>query len=520
MSQPHSFPPLEGSQRTIATIGLALATFMNVLDTTIANVSLPAITGDVGVSPNQGTWVITSFAVANAISVPLTGWLSQRFGQVRVFVLSLLLFIFSSWLCGLSTSLEMLIGFRVLQGLVAGPMIPLSQALLLQSYPPAKAGMALAVWAMTTLVAPVLGPILGGWISDNMSWPWIFFINIPPGIFAAWLCWSIFKHRESHTVSKPVDYVGLVLLVVWVGSLQLMLDRGKELDWFNSREIITLSVVAFIGFCVFVVWELTDEHPIVELRYFARRNFFVGTLAISLGYCVFFGNVVVMPLWMQQYLSYTSTWAGLATAPVGILAILLSPIVGKNLPRSDPRVIASIAFIIFALTSFMRADFSPSLTFIDIVIPQFIQGAATACFFVPIASISLSGLKPHQVAGATGLSNFVRITAGAFGTSLFTTIWERRTALHHAQLSEAINPYNPVAQITLDNLGAQGMGLDQSLGLLNRSIDVQAASLGATEFFWLSGYIFAALTVVIWFAHPRPRQATAAARPALDAGAH
>jgi len=521
MAQQHSFPPLEGSQRVIATIALALATFMNVLDTTIANVSLPAIAGDMGVSPNQGTWVITSFAVANAISVPLTGWLSQRFGQVRVFVTSLLLFLFSSWLCGLSTSLEMLIGFRVLQGLVAGPMIPLSQALLLQSYPPAKAGLALAAWAMTTLVAPVLGPILGGWISDNMSWPWIFFINIPPGLLAAWLCWSIFKHRESRTVSKPVDYVGLILLVVWVGSLQIMLDRGKELDWFNSTEIVTLAVVALIGFCVFVVWELTDEHPIVELRYFARRNFLVGTLAISLGYCVFFGNVVIMPLWMQQYLSYTSTWAGLATAPVGILAILLSPLVGKTLPRTDPRAVASIAFVIFAATAFMRAGFTSNLTFVDMVIPQFIQGAATACFFVPIASISLSGLKPHQVASATGLSNFVRITAGAFGTSLFTTIWERRTALHHAQLSESISNYNPAAQITLDNLGAQGMGLDQSLSLLNRTIDVQAATLGAVEFFWLSGFIFTALTVVIWFAHARPKQVPGlAAAPAMDAGAH
>lgn len=515
--QHHSYPPLEGRQRTIATIGLALATFMNVLDTTIANVSLPAIAGDVGVSPNQGTWVITSFAVANAISVPLTGWLSQRFGQVRLFVLSLLLFVFSSWLCGLSTSLEMLIGFRVLQGLVAGPMIPLSQALLLQSYPPAKAGLALAAWAMTTLVAPVLGPILGGWISDNMSWPWIFFINIPTGIFAAWLCWTIFRHRESATVIKPVDYVGLILLIVWVGALQIMLDKGKELDWFNSNEIITLTVIAFIGFCVFVVWELTDEHPIVELRYFARRNFLVGTVSISLGYCVFFGNVVIMPLWIQQYLSYTSTWAGLVTAPTGILAILLSPIVGKRLPHSDPRLIASIAFVIFATTAFMRAGFNTNLTVFNIVLPQFIQGAATACFFVPLASISLSGLKQHQVAGATGLSNFVRITAGAFGTSLFTTIWERRTALHHAQLSESISTFNPAAQATLDSLSNQGMGQEQSLSMLNRIIDVQAATLGATEFFWLSGYIFTILIVVIWFAKQPARQTGG---PALDAGAH
>ncbi|MBK9394154.1 MAG: DHA2 family efflux MFS transporter permease subunit [Uliginosibacterium sp.] len=503
MSAPLSHPPLEGGQRVLATFALAFATFMNVLDTTIANVSLPAIAGDVGVSPNQGTWVITSFAVANAISVPLTGWLAQRFGQVRVFVLSLLLFVLASWLCGLSSSLEMLIGFRVFQGLVAGPMVPLSQALMLQSYPRAKAGTALAIWSITTLVAPVLGPILGGWISDNLSWPWIFFINIPTGLLATWLCWRIFRHRESHTVRRPVDYVGLGLLVIWVGALQLMLDRGKELDWFNSSEIVTLAVVAFVGFCVFIAWELTDEHPIVELRYFAQRNFLVGTLAASLGFCVFFGNVVILPLWMQQFLGYTSTWSGLATAPVGILAIVLSPLIGKSLHRTDPRKIASIAFIVFALTSFMRANFTPDMTIFDVILPQFLQGIATACFFVPLVSISLSSLKPHEIAAATGVSNFVRITAAAFGTSAFTTLWERRSVLHHAQFSEAISVYNPVAQTALDNLGAQGMPLDQRLALLNRSIDVQSATLGAVEFFWLSGCIYGALTLVVWFAHPR-----------------
>lgn len=514
----HSHPPLEGRTRVIATVALALATFMNVLDTTIANVSIPAISGDLGVSPNQGTWVITSFAVANAIAVPLTGWLAQRFGQVRVFVTSVLLFVLASALCGMANSIGMLIGFRVLQGLVAGPMIPLSSALLLQSYPPAKSAIALAIWAMTTLVAPVMGPIMGGWISDNMSWPWIFYINIPTGLLAAWMCWGIFRHRESPIQRKPVDYVGLALLVIWVGALQVMLDKGKDESWFDSPLIIGLAVAAVVGFCFFLVWELTDEHPVVELRLFREHNFKIGTIAVSLGYCLFFGNVVIMPLWMQQFLGYTATWAGLATAPVGLLAIILSPIVGRNLPKMDPRRVATFAFVIFGLTAFMRSNFTVGVDFMHVVWPQLIQGAAMATFFVPLSAISLSGLKPQQIASANGLQNFVRITAGAFGASIFQTMWEDRAVLHHSQLAEHINPYNPAARGALEGLAAQGYSTEQGLAVINRMIDQQAATLSATEFFWFSALVFLLLIGVVWFAHPR--QIGGGGGGAVDSGAH
>ncbi|HTH45562.1 MAG TPA: DHA2 family efflux MFS transporter permease subunit, partial [Oxalicibacterium sp.] len=257
-------PPLTGTPLILGTLALSLAVFMNVLDSSIANVSIPAISGDLGVSPQQGTWVITSFAVSNAISVPLTGWLTMRFGPVKLFVSSIILFIIASALCGLAPSIGILIAARVLQGAVAGPMIPLSQALLLASYPPAKSGMALAFWGMTTLVAPVAGPLLGGWISDNYSWPWIFYINIPIGLFAAWATWSIYHTREGKTVKLPIDKVGLGLLVVWVGSLQIMLDKGKELDWFHSGTIILLAAIAVVAFIYFVIWELGDEHPVVD----------------------------------------------------------------------------------------------------------------------------------------------------------------------------------------------------------------------------------------------------------------
>ena len=487
----------------LGTVALSLATFMNVLDTSIANVSIPAISGDMGVSPSQGTWVITSFAVANAISVPLTGWLTQRFGQVRLFTASVVLFVIASWLCGLAPNMPMLIFFRVLQGLVAGPMIPLSQTLLLASYPAAKAGTAMAMWAMTVLVAPVAGPLLGGWITDNISWPWIFYINIPVGLLAAGLTWSIYRKRDPGPRRVPLDFVGLGLLVLWVGALQIMIDKGKELDWFASGQIVTLAVVAVVGFLFFLAWELTEEHPIVDLRLFARRNFLMGTLSLSIAYGLFFGNVVLFPLWLQQYMGYTATWAGLATAPVGILAIILSPWVGKNVGRIDPRRLATVAFLGFALVLWMRSHFNVQADFRTILIPTVLQGAAMAFFFIPLQAIVFSGLTPDRMPAAAGLSNFVRITAGAFGTSLFTTLWEDRAVMHHAHMAETINRSNDAATQTLSQLGAAGYSPEQALASVNRIVDQQAYTMAATDIFYLSSMLFVLLIAMVWSTSPR-----------------
>jgi DHA2 family multidrug resistance protein len=508
--------PLEGSARVWGTIALSAATFMNVLDTSIANVSLPAIAGDLGVSPNQGTWVITSFAVANAIAVPLTGWLSQRFGQVRLFVGSVILFVIASWLCGLAVNMPMLIGFRALQGFVAGPMIPLSQSLLLASYPRALAGLAMAMWAMTTLVAPVMGPLLGGWITDNISWPWIFYINVPIGIAAAAAAWGIYHKRESATRKLPIDKVGLALLVTWIAALQMMLDLGKENDWFHSPLIVTLAVVAVVGFAFFLVWELTDEHPVVDLRLFARRNFWTGTLTTSMGYGLFFGNVVLLPLWLQQFMGYTATDAGMVMAPVGLMAILLSPLVGRTVAKVDPRRYASFAFLVFALVLWMRSNFNTTADFGTILVPTIVQGVAMAFFFIPLTTITLSGLTPDRIPAASGLSNFVRITAGAVGTSISTTIWENRATLHHAQLAEAVNPASPATQSTLSGLAASGFSPDQALAQINRLADQQAFTMAATDLFWLSAMLFLALIPLVWLSHP---QRTAGAADAA-AGAH
>jgi len=522
-SSPTALPPLQGTALLLGTLSLSLATFMNVLDSSIANVSIPAISGDLGVSPGQGTWVITSFGVANAISVPLTGWLTQRFGAVRLFTMSVLLFVLASWLCGLAHSLEMLVFFRVLQGLVAGPMIPLSQTLLLSSYPRAKAGTALALWGVTTLVAPVAGPLLGGWITDNVSWPWIFYINVPVGLLAAGLTWGIYRRRETPTRQLPIDTIGLSLLVIWVGALQLMLDKGKELDWFASNTIVGLAIVAVVAFAVFVVWELTDDHPVVDLRLFKGRNFTFGALSLSVAYALFFGNVVLLPLWLQQWMGYTATNAGLALAPVGILAILLTPLIGKKVAVWDPRRIATLAFLSFAMVLWMRSQFTVQTDLAHILVPTIMQGAAMAMFFIPLTTLTLAGIAPERIPSAAGLSNFTRITAGAMGTSIATTVWESRAAMHHAHMTETLVQGQGIFGITLESLQSSGLSTEQALAQINRLIDQQAFTRAADDIFLASAFIYVALISVVWLTQ-RPAQQAAAKGPSPAAtdtgGAH
>ncbi|APW43290.1 DHA2 family efflux MFS transporter permease subunit [Rhodoferax saidenbachensis] len=523
MSSPANTPlaPLQGSARLWGTIALSAATFMNVLDSSIANVSLPAIAGDLGVSPNQGTWVITSFGVANAIALPLTGWLSQRFGQVRLFTMSVLLFVLTSWLCGLAPNMESLIAMRAAQGLVAGPMMPLAQTLLLSSYPPALAGLAMAMWAMTTLVAPVMGPLLGGWITDHIHWGWIFFINIPVGLLAAFATWTIYKKRETATRKLPIDTMGLSLLVIAVGALQMMLDRGRELDWFHSAEIITLTITSVIAFGFFIIWELTDEHPVVDLKLLKMRNFWTGTVAMSVAYSLFMGNIVLLPLWLQQYMGYTSTQAGMMMAPVGIFAIILSPWVGKNVSRFDPRMLTSFAFVVFALVLFMRSHFNTLADFDTIMIPTVVQGVAVAFFFIPLTTITLGGLPPEKIPSASGLSSFARIVGGSFGTSIAITVWQNRIALHHAQLSELVNRGSSAANGALAGFDAAGMSQEQALSQINRMVDQQAAMLAVNDVFYASAIIFLMLIPLVWLSRPK-RMGGAGAAGAADAaaGAH
>ena len=509
--------PLHGTTLALATVALSLATFMNVLDTSIANVSIPAMAGDLGVSPDQGTWVITSFGVANAVSLPLTGWLTQRYGQVRLFVASVLLFVIASFLCGLASTLPLLILFRVLQGAVAGPMIPLSQSLLLSSYPKSKAGSALAIWSITTLVAPVVGPVLGGWITDNVSWPWIFYINVPVGLAAAFVTWSVYRHRETATVKRPIDRIGLALLVVWVGALQIMLDKGKDLDWFGSPQIVALAATAVVGFALFLVWELTEAKPIVDLRLFKGRNFMGGTVAISIAYAVFFANLVILPTWIQEYLGYRAVDAGLVTAPLGIFAVILAPVMGKIMPKSDMRVLATLAFLGFAGVFLMRSWYTTDIDAYTLVLPTLLQGIPVALFFTPLTAIVLSGLPPEKIPAAAGLSNFARIFAGAAGTSLQSTIWNDRTIQHHSQLAEQTSVNNPAYVHALAGIQTTlHASLFKAEVLFETQLGAQAAMLGLNDVFWLSAVIFIVIIPLIWITKPSKD----GAKNAAGAGGH
>ncbi|MGV3346326.1 multidrug efflux MFS transporter permease subunit EmrB [Enterobacteriaceae bacterium LUAb1] len=495
--------PLEGIQLVLMTIALSLATFMQVLDSTIANVAIPTIAGNLGASNSQGTWVITSFGVANAISIPVTGWLAKRIGEVKLFLWSTVAFAIASWLCGISDSLSMLIFFRVIQGIVAGPLIPLSQSLLLSNYPPARRSIALALWAMTVIVAPICGPILGGWISDNYHWGWIFFINVPIGGIVVLLTLQTLRHRETETHIQPMDTVGLALLVIGVGCLQIMLDRGKELDWFNSEEIIILTVIAVIALSMLLVWELTDEHPIVDLSLFKSRNFTIGCLAISLAYMLYFGSIVLLPQLLQEVYGYTATWAGLASAPVGIIPVILSPIIGRFAHKIDMRQLVTFSFIMYAVCFYWRAyTFTPDMDFAASAWPQFIQGFAVACFFMPLTTITLSGLPSSRLAAASSLSNFTRTLAGSIGTSITTTLWTNRESLHHTQLTESVTPYNPAARQMYQQLEQLGMSHQQSAGYIAQQITKQGLIISANEIFWASAGIFLLLLIVIWFARP------------------
>ena len=502
MPQSH-FKPLQGGALAMLTLVLSLATFMLVLDSTIANVAIPTIAGDLGASSSQGTWVITSFGVANAISIPITGWLAKRFGEVRLFLISTLLFVLASWLCGISHSLEMLIIFRVLQGAVAGPIIPLSQSLLLNNYPPEKRGMALAFWSMTIVVAPICGPILGGWISDNIHWGWIFFINVPIGLAVVLISWKILEGRESRISHQPVNTIGLILLALGVGALQLMLDQGRELDWFNSTEIVVLTIIAAVGLIALIIWELTDDNPVVDVSLFKSRNFTVGCVSTSLAFLVYSGTVVLIPLLLQQVYNYTATWAGLAAAPVGLLPILLAPIIGKFGNKIDMRILITVSFMVYALTFYWRAvTFEPEMTFMDVALPQFVQGLAVACFFMPLTTITLSGLPPEKMASASSLFNFLRTLAGSIGTSLTTFIWYNRETVHHTQLTEVINPYNPISQQFFQTMGSFGLSEEQTASYIARQITAQGFIIGANEIFLVSAITFISLVVLIWFAKP------------------
>jgi MFS transporter, DHA2 family, multidrug resistance protein len=499
---PGEYPPLHGGKLALLTVAIATASFMEILDMTIVNVSVPSISGSLGVTTSEGTWAVSSYMLAAAIMQPLSGWIARRFGEVRTLVTSILLFMLFSAICGLATSLPMLVAARLVQGFVSGPMMSVAQAILMRNYPLEKRGMALGIWSMVIMLAPIFGPIIGGWITDNLSWPWLFYINLPVGAFSAITSWFILRRRESLTLKLPIDVVGLILLIVGVGSLQFMLDNGNEKDWFNSPVITAAAVSAVLALSFLIPWELTDKHPVVDLHLFAKRNFRVGTISLGLAFFAFSGVNIVFPLWLQTTVGYTATWAGLAVAPVGLLGLIVAPIVGRNMMKLNLRLAASFAFCVFGISVFWTATLNESATYFQFATPRFLQGLGMAFFFLPLNQILMSGVTSNELASASGVSNFVRTMAGSFSTAITVWIWNRRSDYHHSVLTEHINSASHSWAQYQAQLSAHGISGANAAGFVNQVITSQASTLGVNDVFNMLGLMYIVLIPTVWFAKP------------------
>lgn len=501
VTDPKHPPALTGGMLWVAGIVLALANFVAVLNMTIANVTVPDIAGALGAGSSQGTWVITSYAVAEAITVPLTGWLSARFGAVRLFCLSVVLFGVFSLLCGMSTSLSMLLGMRVLQGMAGGPLLALSQTLLLRIYPKEQSMQAMGLWAMTTLLAPVVGPVLGGWLCDNYTWSYVFFINVPMALLFGLIAWKLLKPYHDAPVKRPVDKIGMLLLVVWVAALQIMLDEGKDKDWFSSPEIRVLAITAVIGFLAFLIWELTESNPVVDLRVFRHRGFTSCMIVLALAFGAFFGINVLTPLWLQYNMGYNTTWAGLVVAWGGLLSVVFSPVAARLANKADPRILIFIGTLWLGLDTFWRAYATSDMSYWLICVPLFFMGVGMPMYYVPLTGLAMGSVNEEETAAAAGLMNFVRTISGAFATSLVTTSWQNRSIIAHAELANVADPTGQLA--TYLPPGATGQSVRE---MFNNLITSQSLLLATNGLMVAIGIVFVLASFLIVLA---PRAARA-----------
>ncbi|WP_300357921.1 DHA2 family efflux MFS transporter permease subunit [Fusobacterium sp.] len=483
----------------LVTLALSIGSFMNVLDSTIVNVSLSHIAGDFAVAPTQGTWVITSYGVSEAIFLPLIGWLTKRFGIVRQYIFATLFFTIASVLCGISFSFGFLLFARVLQGVVGASMIPLSQTLMMGFYPKDKKAIALGIWSMTIILAPVLGPVIGGWITDSFSWRGCFYINVPFGILSTYVVYYIFKKKgyKDKVEKPPIDILGLIFLTIGISSLQIMLDKGNDLDWFSSELIIVLAILSFVFLSLLVIWEWYHKNPMINIKLFLNRNFTVGALSISIGTAAFFASVVVIPLWLQNYMGYTAFKSGLATSTLGIAIMIIAPILGTQLNKLDARKVVVFGFFSFTLSSFFTGNYTPEVTAEYIAFSRFLSGIGLGFFFLPLNTITLSEIADEDMAGASGVYNFMRNIGNSFGTSLSVNYWNHRMAFHHQELAEATNTGNPNFLSYIHNTA--GM-MQNKLLVINNIITEQAAIMGVNDIIICSGILILFLIPLVMFA--------------------
>lgn len=491
--------PFFGFKLFLATLSVSIGTLLITLDQFIANVALPTISGELGVSDDNGTWVITSYTVANGITVPLAGWLTLRLGRVRLFCLSSILFAIMSFLCGMSPSFSMLISFRILQGLVSGSLIPLSQSLLLMLFPKQK-GFAMGIWGLVVMVGPAIGPVLGGWITQSYSWRWIFYINVPLGIIAGIVTFILLYHYESKRKNEPIDVIGLLLLVITVAAYQVMLDRGNDDDWFRSNFIVALGVIAFIGFCFFLVWEHFHSYPVVDLSFFKSRNFTMGCLVIGLMAMVLFGSLVVGPNWVQAQLGYTPLWAGYSIALFGASSLFIFPLVGRFLHLMDARVWAAIGLVFLILPFFYLAYLSIWTPFENLAWPRFYQGIGFALVFVALTMVTLSGIPEHKMPSAAGIFSFTRMMSVSAGVSISSAYFMERENFFQSRYVEYVIPSNPQFQVYYEalktQLGLTGLHAD---AFTYKMVMNQAFTETFLEMCYLGGWVFVFLFVALFF---------------------
>ncbi len=458
------------------TAAVMLGVFMEVLDTTVVNVSLPHIAGNLSASVDETTWVLTSYLVSNAIILPMTGWLANHFGRKRVLMTSIIGFTCASVACGMAPNLPALIFFRVIQGATGGGLQPLSQAIMLEAFPGPKRGKAMAIWGLGIVVAPMLGPVLGGWITDSYSWRWIFYINLPVGLMATLMShWFIFDPPYIRRTSDVVDYWGIGLLCVGMGSLQIMLDKGQEDDWFGSRFITTLAVLALLGLVAFTLRELMAKHPIVDLRVFKIRTYATGVLLMTILGFVLYGSTVLIPIWLQTLMGYPSLQAGMAVLPRGLGSFLFMPVVGILMGLIEPRKLLATGLMVASVSLYMLALLNTSAGYWDIFWPQILQGAAMGLLFVPLTTITNDPIAPERMGNATSIFNLMRNIGGSVGIASVTTIFARSAQLHANNLAHNISRYNPATQRAF--AGARAM-------FMAKGADSHTATLRAYSALW------------------------------------